>query len=101
MQDAAAAELLAIAKACELIGSRPELGGRSLIIASDSKIAVDWVKNRGPANSKHVQLIHFISNSLDGFGQASVVYCSRSTNSYADSLAKKGAAGGEEVRWCD
>ncbi|KAK4859884.1 hypothetical protein QYF36_013509 [Acer negundo] len=89
IHDSIAAEILAIAKACELLSSRPDLTERCLTIASDSKIAVDWVKNRGQANTNHTQLIQYICNNLESFGQASVVYCQRIANSYADDLAKK------------
>ena len=101
VQDATAAEIMAIAKACELLGTRTELIGRCISIASDSKIAVDWVKSRGLANTNHMQLIQFICNSLDRLGKASVDYCLRSSNSYTDILAKKGAAGCEEVCWSE
>ena len=101
VQDATAVEILAIAKACELLGLRPKLARRSLTIASDSKIVVDWVKNRGPANTNHTQLLQYICDSLVRFGHASVVYCSWTINSYADILAKKGDAGCEEVCWSE
>ena len=96
-QDVTAAEILVIAKACELLGSRLDLARRSIIIASDCKTVVDWVKNRGLGGDSHAETIHYICNSLDFFGLASVVYCPRMSNQFVDTLAKKGAAGGEEV----
>ena len=99
IQDSTAAEILAIAKACELLGSRPELAGRSLTIASDCKTAVDWVKNRGLGDTSHTQILPYICNSLDNFRLALVVYCPQASNSFTDNLAKKGAAGCEEVCW--
>ncbi|KAK2653537.1 hypothetical protein Ddye_013393 [Dipteronia dyeriana] len=45
-----------------------------------------------------ITLLHSLNkanNSLDS--QASVVYCPRASNSYADNLAKKGYAGCEDV----
>ncbi|KAK0595986.1 hypothetical protein LWI29_011730 [Acer saccharum] len=93
--DATTAEILAIAKACEVLGSRLDMARRSIIIASDCKTAVDWVKNRGLGGDRHAQNIQFICDFLDLFGLASVVFCRHVSNQFADNLAKKGAAGGE------
>ena len=99
VQDATTAEILAIAKACEVLGSRIDLARRSITIASDCKSAVDWVKNRGLGGDRHAQNIQCICDFLDRFGLASVVFCPRASNQFADILAKKGAAGGEVMRW--
>ncbi|KAK2642953.1 hypothetical protein Ddye_024716 [Dipteronia dyeriana] len=102
VQDVISAEILAIARACDLFGSRPDLVRWRLIIACDSKSAVEWVTRRDIEGSNHKQLISHIRNSLHGFGQASVVHCPRASNSYADGLAKKGSAGCEDVLcWSD
>ncbi|TXG65406.1 hypothetical protein EZV62_006681 [Acer yangbiense] len=93
------AEILAIAKACELLRSRSELAGRNLSIASDCKMAVDWVKNRGKGCDSHSQILQFICNSLDVLSLASVVFCPRGSNSFADKLVKRGAAGCVQVCW--
>ena len=99
VQDATAAEVMAIAKACELLELRPELSRSNITIASDSQIAVDWIMKRGPANTNHTQLLQFVCDSLKRSGQASVIHCSRSSNSYADALAKNGADGCNEMCW--
>ena len=40
IQDAITAKVLAIARACELCASRPELGAKNIVVVSDSKVAV-------------------------------------------------------------
>ena len=99
IQDIAAAEILAIAKACELLGSRTDLIRRCITIVSDSQIAVDWVKNRGVGGEGHANTVQFICSCLDSYGFTSVIHGNRNSNQFADSLARKGAAGREEVRW--
>ncbi|KAK2642942.1 hypothetical protein Ddye_024705 [Dipteronia dyeriana] len=96
-KDVISIEILVIARACDLFGSRLELVRWRLIIACDSKIVTEWVTSRDIEGSNHEQLISHIRNSLYGFGQASVVYYPRDSNSYADILAKKGSAGCEDV----
>ncbi|KAK0574711.1 hypothetical protein LWI29_027815 [Acer saccharum] len=85
------AKILAIAKACELLGSNPDLARRRIIIVSDCKTAVDCVKKRGLGGNSHDQTIQYICNCLDSFGLASVDFSPRVSNQFADSLAKKGA----------
>ncbi|KAK2651351.1 hypothetical protein Ddye_011207 [Dipteronia dyeriana] len=97
VQDVTSEEILAIARTCDLFGSRPDLVRWRLIIACDSKSAVEWVTSRDIEGSNHEQLISHIRNNLHGFGQASVVHCPRASNSYADILAKKGSTGCEDV----
>ncbi|KAK2646848.1 hypothetical protein Ddye_022043 [Dipteronia dyeriana] len=100
--DVISAEILAIARACDLFGSRPDLVRWMLIIACDSKSVVEWVTSRDIEGSNHEHLISHIHNSLHGFGQASVVHCPRASNSYVDCLAKKGSTGCEDVLcWSD
>ena len=89
IQDAISTEILALAKACNLCMSNPTLIGKVIEFASDSKVAVSWVNGRGIGSMKHVQTIYEIRSHLTVSGQASVVYCSRASNSYADMLAKK------------
>ncbi|KAK4835330.1 hypothetical protein QYF36_008412 [Acer negundo] len=97
VQDIAAIEILAIAKACELLESRPDLTKRSITIASNCQTAVDWVKNGVSGGDSHVKTIQYICSCLESFVFASMFYCPRGTNQFADNLARKGAAGGEEV----
>ncbi|KAK3219360.1 hypothetical protein Dsin_013330 [Dipteronia sinensis] len=81
IQDAITDEILAIAKACDLFGS--DLGWliKTLFIASDSKTVVEWVNNNGVRSIKYAQSILDIRNFLERLGQASVVFCSRLSNS--------------------
>ncbi|KAK3205437.1 hypothetical protein Dsin_019483 [Dipteronia sinensis] len=105
MQDVISAKILAIARACDLYGSRLDLLSWSLTIACDSKTAVEWVTSREIEGSIHKQLILHIRDSLKSFGQASVVYCHRASNSFTDNLAKNGSKGfdgcEDVLRWSE
>ncbi|KAK3200226.1 hypothetical protein Dsin_023641 [Dipteronia sinensis] len=92
VQDAIIAEVLAIAKACDLILSKTELEGKRIVILSDSTVAVSWINGNGLGNIKLTHVIYEISSILGSLGQATVEYRSRATNSCADALAKKGSA---------
>ncbi|KAK3219540.1 hypothetical protein Dsin_013510 [Dipteronia sinensis] len=95
IQDANTAEILAIARACELCVSRPELKDRDIAIVSDSKVAVSWVNNDEIGSLKHLQVIYDIRNLMRRLGSVSVSYSARAANFVADSLAKKGSDSGE------
>ncbi|KAK2641249.1 hypothetical protein Ddye_023012 [Dipteronia dyeriana] len=90
VQDAITAKILAITKACELCISQMELASRIIVINSDSKVAVSWINNEDLGNIN-------IRNNLLRLGQTTVEFSSRSMNSLADSLAKKGSTGDEDV----
>ncbi|KAK4847574.1 hypothetical protein QYF36_003450 [Acer negundo] len=51
-------------------------------------VAVEWVNSSGFGSLNHAQIIFDIRSRLDCFGQASVVHCSRASNSVADNLLK-------------
>ncbi|KAK3200592.1 hypothetical protein Dsin_024007 [Dipteronia sinensis] len=93
-QDAITAEIMTIAKACELCISQVELTGRVIVINSDSKTVVSWINSDDLGNINFTHLIFDIRNKLWRLGQTTVEYSSRLSNSMADSLAKKGSAGG-------
>ncbi|KAK3218061.1 hypothetical protein Dsin_012031 [Dipteronia sinensis] len=98
-QDIISAEILAIARACHLTASRPELEGKRIIFESDSKMAVSWINSRDLGSWVHSHLILDIRSLLGSLGQACVEFSSRDSNSFADVLAKKGAAGEVDVLW--
>ncbi|KAI9159840.1 hypothetical protein LWI28_002410 [Acer negundo] len=57
IQDVILAELLAILRACELFGLRPNLANRPLTVISDSKTADSWFLGFIPGNNSHDQVI--------------------------------------------
>ncbi|KAK2643404.1 hypothetical protein Ddye_025167 [Dipteronia dyeriana] len=81
------AEVLAIQKSCSLCMVTPSLIGREIEIASDSKVAVSWINNGGVGNISLVDIMC----KLDALGGTVVSYNPRSSNSFADDLAKKGS----------
>ncbi|KAK3206725.1 hypothetical protein Dsin_020771 [Dipteronia sinensis] len=89
--DSILAEILAIARACELCVSRLELTGKTMVIVSDSQVAVSWINNDGFGSIVHAQTIYSIHSVLDNGGLVSIVYGSRHSNSLADQLGKKGS----------
>ncbi|KAK3226319.1 hypothetical protein Dsin_006181 [Dipteronia sinensis] len=65
-------EVQAIANACELCVSRPELDGKYIEIVSDSMTAVSWINSSGFGNINFAHLIYDIRNNLSLLGQASI-----------------------------
>ena len=98
-QDVILAELLAILRALVLFGSNPELIYRPLTVISDSKIAVRWIMNGSPDFNSHEQIVGEIRKWLNSFDQATVEFHLRSSNSFADTLAKKGLKAGVNDLW--
>ncbi|KAK2648314.1 hypothetical protein Ddye_015803 [Dipteronia dyeriana] len=97
VQDLITAEILAIAKACELCISQMELTGKSIVINSDSRAAVSWINNEDLGNINFSHLIYDIRNILLRLGKTTVEFSSRASNSLADTLAKQGSAREEDV----
>ena len=89
-KDVLLTELLAILRACELFGSCQELNQRPLTIISDSLTAVKWIQGCFAKINSHDQTIKDIRFWLGSFSSAVVEFRPRSTNSLADTLAKKG-----------
>ncbi|KAK3221730.1 hypothetical protein Dsin_008755 [Dipteronia sinensis] len=102
IEDAITAEILAIARACELCEARPEIVDKLVVIFSHSKVAVTWINNDGFGSIKHAQIIHDTRSFLSSSDMVSILFCPRSFNYIADQLAKKGARiSGEELNWWD
>ncbi|KAK3219719.1 hypothetical protein Dsin_013689 [Dipteronia sinensis] len=87
-------------EACVLCAGSSTLVGKEVHFISDSMVAVSWVNGSDFGCLKHVKLIYDIKNLLCFLGRTSVLYNSRSSNSFADSLAKKGSnMEGDSVKW--
>ncbi|KAK0596186.1 hypothetical protein LWI29_035242 [Acer saccharum] len=101
MEDSNADEILVIHRACQLCASVPEFVEKEIIIASDSKTAVSWVNNHDVIGSlRHVQIIYDNCNFLHNLHGTSVVFNPRSSNSFADKLAKSGSnMGADKLEW--
>ena len=69
------------------------LSGRNIEFSSDLKTAVSWVNCLdGTGSFNHVNFIYDIRNILQLNLGFVVKFSSRSTNSFADGLAKQGSA---------
>ncbi|KAK3228053.1 hypothetical protein Dsin_007915 [Dipteronia sinensis] len=97
VQSPITAEVLAIAKAIELCITKQEVRDKEIIFESDSKTSVSWINGGGLGSIDHLQSVFNIRNNLNILSRAYVVFKSRVFNSVADSLAKKGAEGRQEV----
>ncbi|KAK3211973.1 hypothetical protein Dsin_016679 [Dipteronia sinensis] len=95
------AEILAIHKACALCASKPSFSDRIINIIRDSKVAVAWINNPDYIGSfNHISTIYNIMGFLYQMKGLKIVYNLRSSNSFADSLAKKHASGADgSVVW--
>ncbi|KAK3218850.1 hypothetical protein Dsin_012820 [Dipteronia sinensis] len=90
-------EIMAILKALEVCTSRLVLVDRDIIIASDSKLAVDCKNKTDDFGSlNHVNLIYDIRGFLNILKKVYVIFNPRHSNSFADNLAKKGS-----LNFCD
>ena len=99
VQNANTAEILAILKACKMCLSREDLGDKEIILVSDSKVAVSWVLGEGIGNIDNWEYIVDIKECLKAMPHLSVAFRSRASNSFADSLAKRGSSATEDVEW--
>lgn len=97
IQNAVTAEIFALARATSLCMSNPAFISKNIVFESDSKVVVSWINGQGIGILDHVQNIYDIRNHFLILGNASVMYCSRASNSFADMLAKNGSSGGREV----
>ena len=89
--DANTAEIMAIHQACFLCANSPVLIGKKVTIISDSKVAVSWVRGSDFGSLNHINFIYDIRNFLSYLGRKAVIFNPRSSNCFADSLAKKGS----------
>ena len=91
VQRANYAEIMAILKACRLYVSRLDLANKEIVVVSDLKVAVSWVLDEGIGNLDNVEIIFDIRECLKVLPKMSIVFSSRASNSFADSLAKRGS----------
>ena len=78
----------------------PLLLGTDIVIASDSLVAVTWINSDSVGSLEHVNLIFDIRDHMRKHGSLTIRFSSRTSNSYADSLAKKGSnREGDVVQW--
>ena len=102
MQDSNTAEVMAIEKACHPLSSNPWVAGQRLEVASDSATAVSWVTGDGFGSITHVNQVYNIRSILRGLEGAQRLYNPRSTNTFADRLAKMGSnMAGDFIEWGD
>ncbi|KAK0605799.1 hypothetical protein LWI29_030819 [Acer saccharum] len=66
-----------------------ELSGKEIVTVSDSKVAVSWVYSEGIGNLDNCDAIYDIRDCSSFLPNVSVVFKSRATNSFVDSLAKR------------
>ena len=100
--DGISAEIEEIHKACVLCLSNCDLRNRCISIVSDSKTAMDWINEADQICVSHPTLIQVIRFLLSSLSNTTVSYSSRSSNSFADLLAKKASSmGGDFVQWGD
>ncbi|KAK1588420.1 hypothetical protein Q3G72_023129 [Acer saccharum] len=66
-----------------------ELSGKEIVTVSDSKVAVSWVYSEGIGNLDNCDAIYDIRDCSSFLPNVSVVFKSKATNSFADSLAKR------------
>ena len=93
--DSVSSKLMAIARACSLCASRPELNRKKIVVVSECKLAVAWINSNGVGDWSFLQQILEIRGVINNGGQIFVEFNHRETNSFADDLAKKGAGGGD------
>ena len=99
-QDSITTELMAIERACSLCVQNSALQVQAIEIVSDSLVAVTWINSENFGSLKHVQLVYSIQDFMRKHGNLWVRFCSRASNSFADSLAKKGAnREGDVIQW--
>ncbi|KAK2640425.1 hypothetical protein Ddye_028220 [Dipteronia dyeriana] len=91
IQDSNMAEVAAILKACELCGSKHALASKKIIIVSESKVVISWIKNKKFRSFSYLNILYNIKSLLHHLGDVKVCYNPRSINSFADKLAKMGS----------
>ncbi|KAK1559135.1 hypothetical protein Q3G72_011041 [Acer saccharum] len=102
VQDSNIAEILAIEKTCQIFISNHQLEGRMLEVVSNSTTAVSWVKSEGFGSYNHVNQVYNIRCILKGLEGSQISFNPRSSNSFADTLAKMGSnISGDFIEWGD
>ncbi|KAK2656843.1 hypothetical protein Ddye_009895 [Dipteronia dyeriana] len=78
------------------------LWDKEIVIISDSKVAVSWVKNEGLRCIKLVSVIYDICSMLNSWDNISIAFHLRASNSFIDMLAKNGSGrSGNFLVWGD
>ncbi|KAK3221063.1 hypothetical protein Dsin_015033 [Dipteronia sinensis] len=85
------AELLAIHRSDSLCANSTFFYGKDLDFVSDSKVVDPWINSEGLGSLNHVQLIYDIWVCLNSLRNGWVIFNTRSSNSFADQLVKKGS----------
>ncbi|KAK9016920.1 hypothetical protein V6N11_079412 [Hibiscus sabdariffa] len=92
------AELHGILEACSFFASSSWAVVRSLIIESDSKLVVDWIKGPLRALSCFIDLVGKCKSYVDKF-KWTIVFVFREGNFKAHRLAKQGINRTIEYKW--
>ncbi|KAK4854076.1 hypothetical protein QYF36_018599 [Acer negundo] len=82
-------EILAILRACQLCASQPSLSWKNIIIISDLSDVVSWVNDARLGKLCYLNYILEIRQWISTMGNVSVIFNSRVSNFFADSLAKR------------
>ncbi|KAK3219671.1 hypothetical protein Dsin_013641 [Dipteronia sinensis] len=97
--DSITAEIMVIHKEVEIVQASSSWCSCKMVISSDSMVAMSWVNSRYFGSLAHINTIYEIPNWLKLLGSAVVVFNLRASNSFTDSLAKKGSGNcGDFVR---
>lgn len=95
------AEIYAIFRAIKISLATPSIKSRAIIIESDSKNAVQWVKqdSGGPWNLGFI--LNFIRAARKRDLNLTIVHKGRESNNVADALAKQGLRRMDDfLAWC-
>ena len=93
-------ELMAINRVFSFCALNPKLHGQVIEVDSDSLIAVTWINQDSYGSFTHIKLVYDIRDLMRAHGFMMVRFCSRTSNFYVDSLAKKGSnRDGDVIRW--
>ncbi|KAI9154314.1 hypothetical protein LWI28_024255 [Acer negundo] len=76
-------------EATSLCSSNSLMYGWEIVFVSDSKVAISWINDVGFGNLKFVDMVYDIQNCLEFLDGLVFSFSPRSTNSYADNLAKR------------
>ncbi|KAK2652397.1 hypothetical protein Ddye_012253 [Dipteronia dyeriana] len=101
IEDSNSTDIIAIHRANELCASMSEFVGKAIVMASDSKTTVSWANNSDYiSNFKYIDIIYDIRVFLKFLGNTTVVFNPRSSNSFANNLAKSGSnKDGDKLEW--
>ena len=82
---------MAIEYAVSLCVANPSLQGIVIEIISDSLLPVTWINSDHVGSLAHMNMVYGIWDLLRNHDSLPVRFCSKASNSYADSLVKKGS----------